>query len=975
MAILSTSNLLSEQRYDVSDARRIESAVRNDFDETVTSIFTNTTQGYIIRGFSLVTSGAIGSPANSLQLQVDPGAVLHINASVSGTIFQTPSGTPNEILNASINTAVVGSFAANSTNYIGLDYERFADPSTNVTKYIWSAAANDELPTIAPAAQTLTFQIYITTSVWALNVLPIAIVKTDANGNVTSITDARYNLYSLETGGINPNPDYVYPWSAGRTRPPVTITSANASEDPFVGGDKQLACFKDWADAVMTTFLEIKGTPDWYSGTSGGNVLPTLLSLFQDLGNTVITGSGEISNGILPNSDPILVTTGNITQSSNQLTTLGSVAGLVDGDYIFGTGIEQGTTILAISGSTITMSTMATLTGTGVSVKFYSPAVITAPGQINWDDPIEIRVVGSSLSYSLTANPSSTDISLSDDEAAYITLIRDQPVTPNLIFVGGSPTVVSVGAVSWTTSLLAGDYIKIAANGVSDYYKILSVDSTSQVTLTTNASIADNTGVSGAKSQYAFGSYHTSPSPSTTRDIYIADRNLVPFAGNVFWLFLREDNGGNPRVYIRFLSQELDNGQSVQVSGTTSQELLNYIGSPSAASSKPQYVNALNPNSLPQITHLTIGSGGTISAGQYFIIYSSANSKQYTVWFKVNGSGALPLVPNASASIEVDILSGDSSTVVATKLALALNSDFFLNFSAVSGVGSVVVTNTSSGTASSATTGTMGAPFAIAINQSGTGNGNFIVHDGDNLTLAIKELDSAIGALEESLDLPNYDEVVQIVASGASPPNTLNGPLSPGTMITLPNNSREGNIPALYTVGKGTLQVYLNGQFLDIYTGENYTEVGTAGTPSSTIQIAFGLVVGDELEFRIGAGGGGGGGGLQGPPGNPGPQGPPGADAAGGPVAVSIKTSSYTVLTSDCFLAADCTTGNITFTLPAATGNTGRIFYFKKIDSSPNTLTVVGNGFDTIDGSSSFLFSVQYQAASMIDNGSNWWVF
>lgn len=975
MAILSTGNILSEQRWDCADQRRVESASRNDWDTSVTAVLTGPSQGYIIRGFSILTSGAIGSPANGLEMVVDPGAVLNINASVSGTIFQTPFGTPNQTLNAAVNTNVSGSFTANSTNYVGIDYNRFADPTTNVTKYIWNAAANDEIETIAPAAQTLTYKIYITTSVWALNVLPVAIVTTDGNGNVTSITDARWMLYSLETGGLNPNPEYVYPWSDGRVQPPVTTTSD--SVDPFIGGDKQLDSLKAWMDAVMTSFLEIKGTPSWFSGSSGGNPIPSLISIFQDLGNTVITGSGEISNGILPNSDPILITTGNIMTGSNQLTTLASVAGLSDGDYIFGTGIPAGTTILNIAGSTITMSQEATANGTGLGFSFYSPSVITSPGQINWDEPIDIRVIGSSLSYILAANPSSTDITLADDEVAYITLIRDQPITPNLIFVSGSPTLVSVGAVTWTTGLLPGDYVKIASKTVSDYYKILTVDSGSQVTLTTNVSLADNTGVTGAQAQYAFGSYLAAATPTTTRDIYIASRETVPFGGNVFWLFLREDNGGSPRVYIRFLSQELDNGQSVQVSGTTSQELLKYIGAPTAASSKPQYVSALNPGSLSQITLITVGAGSTITGGQYFTISSSATARFYAVWFKVSGVGSAPSVPNTNAIIEVDILNTDTANTVAIELANALNSTPSQDFSAVSSTNTITVTNTSAGVSSAASNGNVGAPFSITISQSGTGTGNFIIKDGDSLTLAIKELDLAIGNIESSLDSPSYDEVVEIVASGATPPTSITGPISPGTNITLPNNSREGNIAQNYTVGRGTLIVFLNGQFLDVESGA-YTEVGTAGSPSNQIQTQYGLVVGDELEFRLSGGGGGGGGGGEGPPGPAGPtgpQGPAGFNAAGGPVPVSTKTGNYAILPTDCFLAADCTSGPITFTLFSSSGNTGRIVYCKKIDSSANTLTIVGSGGDMIDGASSFLINTQYQSVSLIDSGSTFWVF
>ena len=975
MAILSTGNILSEQRWDCADQRRVESAVRNDFDTLTTAVWTGTAQGYIVRGFSIATAGAIGSPANGLQMIVDPGSVLHIDASVSGTIFQTPIGTPNQVLNAATNTSVSGSFTANSTNYVGIDYNRFADPTTDVTKYIWNASANDEIATIAPAAQTLTFEIFITTSVWAANVLPVAIVTTDGNGNVLSITDARWMLFSLETGGLNPNPNYVYPWSEGRTQPPVTTTSN--SINPFVGGDKQLLDQKDWMNAVMSVLLEIKGTPYWFSGPSSPTPpLPSLQSLFQDLGNTVITGPGQISNGILPNSDSILVTTGTIATSSNQLTSLASTAGLANGDFIFATGIPNGTTILGIAGSTITMSQNAITNAVGTTITFYSPSVITSPGQINWNDPIYIRVIGSSLTYVIAANPSSADITLADDEVAYITFIREQTIAPNLIFVSGSPTVTSIGAVTWTSGLLAGDYIKVAADTSAGYYQISSVNSGSQVTLSSNVLPADNY-PAGTPAEYAFGSYTATATPTTNRDIYIASRDAVPITGNTFWLFMREDNGGAERVYVRFLGEELDNGESVNVSGTTSLELLQYIGAPSSASSSPQYVNSLNPGSVPEITDITIGGGSTITGGQYFLINSSANARQYAVWFKVSGVGTAPVVPNVPNTIEVDILSSDSATTVASELATALNTTLAGDFRATSGVGTLVVTNTSAGTSNAASNGDVGAPFAISQAQAGTGTGNYVVHDGDNLTLAIKELDQSLGQLFASLDAPSYDEVIEIVASGATPPTSLNGPIANSTIITLPLNSRESNTLAQYTVGKGTLLVFLNGQFVDLESGA-YVEVGATGTPSNEIEIINfpdGLVVGDELEFRFsGAGGGSGGGGI-GPPGPQGPQGVPGFNAAGGPVAISTKTASYPILTSDCFLMADCTSGAITFTLPPAAGNTGRIFYATKIDSTSNALTIVGNGGDLINELSTFVMGYQDQSAGFISTGSGWRVF
>ena len=1323
MAVLTTSNLLSEQRWDISDARRIESGVRNDFDELITGLVTNTQQGYIVRGFSIAVGGSIGSPANGLQMVVDPGAVLNINASVSGTIFQTPLGTANQTLNAATNTNVTGSFTASSTNYVGIDYNRFADPSTNVTKYIWNAAANDEIPTIAPAAQTLTYKIFITTSTWAVNVLPVAIVTTDSNGNVTSITDARWMLCSLETGGVAPNPNYTYPWSEGQVQSPVTTTSN--SVDPFSGGDKQLTCLKDWMNAVMSQIEGIQGTPNWFSSL-GPTSIQTIL---QDLGNTVITGAGEISNGILPNSTAILVTTGTVANGSTQVTGLSSVAGLYNGAFVFGTGITEGTTIIGVgqytftvtsanatagaaysnngqtftvtstisagttlvctgtgaptasgtltkvsgtgdatitfssfssSSTDVTLSKPATLNGSGIGLTFYSPAVITAPGQINWDEPIYIRVIGSALTYTLAANPSSTDITLADDEVAYIVFNRNVTITPNLIFISGSPIVNSVGAVSWTGGLLVGDYIKVESDSVSGYYQILTINSASQVTLTTNVASEDSY-PAGISAEYAFGSYYASPTPSTDRNIFISSRETVP--ADAFWLFLREDNGGSPRVYIRFLAQELDNGESVEVSGTTSLQLLQYIGSLSAGDSSPQYVSALNPGSLPQITDLSIGAGSTITSGQYFLLNSSANAREYAVWFKVDGSGTAPVVPNTNGLIEVDILSSDTSAQVATKLENALISSPFGDFYATSGeqyvftitpanatagatytnngqtftvvssissgggssllasasnfallaystitntgasvitgdvgltpgsavtpggwtligteyiddstattaqsdansayvslaahvgyvaipstldgqtltagyysessgtfnlassgpatltlsgsptdvfvfkaastlttgaggiptitltggalasnvywlVGSsatinsgsagtfqgniiaqasitdtlggtvngsmvalngaitisaaananaipgssgttliasgtgnptssgtltkasgagdatiafsayteitnVLVTNTSAGATNATSNGNVGAPFATYTVQSGTGVGNYFIHDGDSLTLAIKELDLALGELEASLDNPTYDEVVEIVASGATPPTSLNGPVANSTIITLPLNSRESDTLAQYTVGKGTLMVFLNGQFLDIESGA-YVEVGVAGAPSNKIQILTlpggGLVVGDELEFRIGSGGGGGGGGGVGPAGPAGPSGPAGTNGLGNMGAISTKVgpTTYDVLTGDQFLLADCTGGAVTFDLPAASSVPGRVFYFKKTDATSNYMFVVAAGSDLIDGFGMQSSNVQYYEFAIVSSGSAWWVF
>lgn len=897
MSILRRQNFLSQERVDVPAMRSIESAVSNDFDTLFESFVTGTANSYVMRGFNILMSNAIGGAASGLQVAVDPGALLHVTSSQSGTVYLVPTGTLPQVLNAATNVIVNGAFSPSVVNYVSLEYQRMADDSTSAQSYFFDPTSQTETVENVPQAITLSYTFNITTAIPAANFLPIATVVTDSGNNVVSVADNRPLLGRLGSGGWNPNPFYTYTWPEGRTED--TSPSTSDSDDPFYGGDKAIGTLKDWMDAVMSSLQEIKGTTYWYSFNSAGS----LISLREDLGNTVITGKGSIAHGVSP-------------------------------------------------------------------VDKVTP---TAPGQINWDQPINIKVIGSELNYVLAANPSSTDITLTDDEVAYITLIRDVIISPNLIFTNGIPQVVSVGAVGWTTGLVPGDFIRPSSGDYTDYYQILTVDSVTQVTLTTNYA-GSSTGPAGTPSLYAFGSYINAPVPSTTRNIYISTRETVPQNQNTFWLFLRTDNGGNPTVYVRFLGAELDQGEDREVSGTTSAELLKYIGSPSDSAFAPQYVSALTPGSVPQVTDITIGAASTISSNQYFYIYSSGNYRQYYVWFNKDGTGVDPMAPSSNDSIMVPITTGQTSTQVATALAAAFNTAPFLDFSATSGVGTLVVTNTSAGVANASVNFNVGAPFAVSTFQFGSGIGNYVIHDGDSLTLAIKELDQALGNLVSSLNAPDYVEDINIVASGATPPTSLNGPVSSGTLITLPNNTRLGSIPQKYTVGKGVLELFLNGQYLNL--GVDWVEYGTPGSASNQFQILRTLVVFDVLELRINTGGGSAGGG-EGPPGIQGPPGSPGSNSAGGPVPVSIKTSSYSVLNSDCFLAANCTSGNITFTMYPASGagNTGRIVYFKKIDSSINTLIIIGNGTDLIDGTSSVVISEYNGALSFIDNGSGWWIF
>jgi ribosomal protein L12E/L44/L45/RPP1/RPP2 len=890
-----------------------------------------------------------------------------------------PPGTPNQQLNSATNTNVTGAFTPNAINYIGIDYTRFLDDATDAQSYFWDPSSNSETTSIVPQGDILTFTISISTTVWPSNILPIATVTTDAGNNVVTMTDCRWLLYRLGTGGSDPNPLYQYPWTAeseGRVENPSTAVANGPS--PFEGGDKMLFSLKDWMNAVMTSIAQIQGTAYWYSPVS---ISGSLINLREDVALTVFTGNSTISNGVLPNTTPVLSTTGNIN-ATNQLTNLASTTGIVPGQVILGSGIPAGTTVLSIASTTVTMSQNALTTATAVAVSFYAPGQITAPGQVNWasnppgDGQLYLKLIGSRLDYKIVENPTGTTVTLSDNEVAYLNLTRNVSIAPNLIFTNGNAIVTSVGSVTWTTGLQAGDFVKKASDLDSGYYQILTVNSPSQVTLTTTYG-GTSTSVTGAQSQYAYGVYTLPGQTGTLRDIQLADRSAVPLTGNIVWLFLRSDDGGSvARVYVKFLGAELQNGDAIEMSGPTLNNVLQYIGSPVESAVAPQYVASLYPGSVPEITQITTPAASAMSSNQYFFINSSANSRQYYVWVNKDGTGVDPAPFAAYTPIPWIISTGQTATQTATALVNALNGITPNDFLANNASAVVTVTNTSAGSANAASNFNVSG-LTILVTQVGTGVGNYSMNDGDNLTLAIKKVDEEISDLFEALDSPSYDETITIVSSGGAtppynPPVSINGPISSGTNITLPNNSRLSNAVQKYTVGKGTLQVFLNGQ--NLILGNDWTEVGSSGSASAQIQIQQNLVVGDELEFRISSGGGGGGGGGVGPQG---PPGPPGANAAGGPVNISTKTGNYTVLSTDCFLRADCSSNSVTFSLPDATNVSiiGRIYYFKKIDNTANAMIVQGFGAQTIDGSNTLSTTTQYESFSIISNGTSWDIF
>ena len=503
-------NWVAGKRADLSDMRSIESAVSYDFDSLATTILTGESKSYIVRGFELSMSSAIGSPASGLQLLVSNSSFLHGSSAVSGTFFSIPTGTNPELLDSNVNTKVIGSFVTNTVNYIGIEFNRSIDPATSGQTYLWNPATKTEISKTLPLAETLSYNIIITSSSWAANVLPIATVTTNVNNNVISVTDNRPMYMRLGTAGFNtPNPIYSYPWNnqtEGRVENSYISSTNNVS--PFRGGDKQILNMKEWMDAIMTSVKEIKGTTYWYQPASVGS----LTKLREDTTNTVITGTGNISH------DP-------------------SVA-----------------------------------------------------GKANWSSDVILNFLGGNLKYTIAANPTSSYVTLADNQVAYIKLVRDVVIPNNLIFTNGSNIVTSVDLLAnWTSNLVAGDFIKLTVADDTKYYHIASVNTISQVTLT--LAYAESTSPTiGDVASYAWGSYQAVATPTTDRHIKIVNKSALPFNQDTYWLFFRCDDASIiPKLYARFTQTELTQGESINISNTTSNQVLEFIGSPSDATSTPTY--------------------------------------------------------------------------------------------------------------------------------------------------------------------------------------------------------------------------------------------------------------------------------------------------------------------------------------------------------------------------------------------------
>ena len=84
-------------------------------------------------------------------------------------------------------------------------------------------------------------------------------------------------------------------------------------------------------------------------------------------------------------------------------------------------------------------------------------------------------------------------------------------------------------------------------------------------------------------------------------------------------------------------------------------------------------------------------------------------------------------------------------------------------------------------------------------------------------------------------------------------------------------------------------------------------------------------------------------------------------------------TQNYTVLATDHMIFVNASAGNITITLPTASGIIGRQYIIKRVDGTVNNVTIDPNASETIEGASNKSLTDQCSVVIVSDN-NNWWI-
>lgn len=90
------------------------------------------------------------------------------------------------------------------------------------------------------------------------------------------------------------------------------------------------------------------------------------------------------------------------------------------------------------------------------------------------------------------------------------------------------------------------------------------------------------------------------------------------------------------------------------------------------------------------------------------------------------------------------------------------------------------------------------------------------------------------------------------------------------------------------------------------------------------------------------------------------------------PKSLTVSDSPHTLTSRDYFVLCDCSGGDITLNLPVASDY--RPYLVVKTDATSSTVTVEGNGSETVSGSLNHVISRQWESVGYVSDGTGYYI-
>jgi hypothetical protein len=261
LAILQKVSLYTQERFDVPDARALEAFSQNDWRFFIQGVLSN--KSMVLSGFEITNYNNIFT-VQGVKLQQNNVVLIHPEATTQAAGFYVSAGTEPDA------TLVLN---PNNTNFVECDLS--TSPGTEDTRAFWDPGANSgagaEYTSSVATVINLNLSISVNVSGFTTGRIPLYKINTNSSGVVTALTDCRPLFFRLGSGGSSADADNKFAWPTlspdsahAQLETPIKATSANATNNPAKGGDKNIKTWKQWMDAIMSALLQTKATSYWY---------------------------------------------------------------------------------------------------------------------------------------------------------------------------------------------------------------------------------------------------------------------------------------------------------------------------------------------------------------------------------------------------------------------------------------------------------------------------------------------------------------------------------------------------------------------------------------------------------------------------------------------------------------------------------------------------------------------------------------